>query len=163
MRTDDKGVVADHTLLVDVGPNDHHPQAESFTVLINSLSIPPGSYEKRISLATGGHQTIRVLLRGVVSIDIQGHVGVSAVGGSASANSTGVAISPYGGGGYLTSYMGAYSRLHGDSYLSQNGVFGIQIVFQDVYVDDDEAVLVFYNTHPTTNQNLTVYGTGVVK
>lgn len=162
MRTEFQGVVKDHSLLQDIASGDHHLAAQVVTVLVNSQSIASGSYEHRESLPSSGYKTIRAILRGLTLVQTQGHVGVSAVGSDSSAESMAIGIEPYGGSGYLTSYMGAYSRLHGDSYLTYPGTFGTNIALQDVYLDDDEAVFKFYN-FSAYNQNLTVYGTAVIK
>jgi len=161
MRLDDQEMVTDHDLL-QIGPDDHHTQADIFTILINSKSISPGSHEERVTLPSSGYKTIRVILRGHQNVQIQGHVGASAIGSDSSAESTAIGIMPYGAGGYLTSYIGGYSRLHGDTNLTHSWIFGPNIALRDVYIDADEAVLVFYNDSGS-NRNLTVYGTGVVK
>lgn len=164
MRTDKDGRLADHDLLQDIDPESHHPPVEKVRFLINSQSIPANSTaDITQSLTYSGHQTIRVVLRGPLNVQLLGHAGVSVVGGNSTANSTGIAIAPYGGGGYLTSYMGAYSRLHGDTYLCQNGLFGTNIVLQEVFINGTNATLRFRNTHLTLARNLTVYGLGVVK
>jgi hypothetical protein len=164
MRTTQPGRLADHDLLQDIDPESHHPPVEKVRFLINSQSIPAlTTADITVALTYSGHQTIRVILRGPITVQILGHAGVSVVGGNTTANSTGIAIAPYGGGGYLTSYMGAYSRLHGDTYLSQNGLFGTSIVLQEVFINGTNATLRFYNTHPTSARNLTVYGLGIVK
>lgn len=163
MRTHQPGRVADHDLLQAIDPESHHPPVETFRVLTNSQSIAANStYDLDFALSYG-HQTIRVILRGPINVQIMGHAGVSVVGGNATAQSTGIAIAPYGGGGYLTSYMGAYSRLHGDTYLCQNGLFGTSIVLQEVFVNGTDATLRFRNTHPTLARTLTVYGMGICK
>lgn len=80
-----------------------------------------------------------------------------------------IGLKPYGpGSGYYTSYMGGYSRLHGDSYLSPS-MFGPTfssptIRLRDAYFDTatNQVVLEFYNTN-VVSKNLTVYGNGLVK
>jgi len=163
MRTADNSIVADHTLLQDVEANDHHDQTETIRILVNSLSIAPGSYDYEVSLSTSNHKTIRAILRGSKNVAMQGHAGNSVVGTDSSAESTSIGIQPYGAGGYLTSYMGAYSRLHGDARLSYSSTFGTYIALSDVFIDGDKAVFRFYNGHPYVNQNLKVYGVAVVK
>lgn len=164
MRVSQKPKLTDHDLLQDISANDHHPQVDTFKIQINSQAIAAATaYEFRQTLDSSNYKTVHAILRGSVAVQILGHVGVSVVGGDNTAEATSIAIAPYGGGGYLTSYMGAYSRLHGDTYLCQNGAFGPSIVLQEVYVDDDEAVLRFYNTHSTSSRNLTVYGMGICK
>jgi hypothetical protein len=161
MRLDNQEMVEDHDLL-QTGPDDHHTQADIFTILINSKSIAPGVHTERVLLPSSGYQTIRAILRGSQNVQIQGHVGATAIGSNSSAESTAIGILPYGAGGYLTSYIGGYSRLHGDTNLTHTSMFGSSIALRDVYVDDDEAVLVFFNASGS-NKNLKVYGTGVVK
>jgi len=156
------GIVTDHDFLTGVTEDDHHNRAISRTVLVNAQSIAPGAYELRVSLGSSGFRTFRALLRGSISVDIQGHVGVFLIAGGASEDCSAIGIAPYGGSGYTTSYMGAYSRIHGDSYLSLIGTFGSGIALRDAYIDDDEAVLEFYNTSGS-NRTLTVYGTLAVK
>jgi hypothetical protein len=73
-----------------------------------------------------------------------------------------VGIRPQGGSGYVTSYMGAYSRVHGDSYLSLNGMYGTDIRLQDMYIDGTDVVVEFWN-NAVANRTLTVYGSGIAK
>jgi len=157
----DQPRLADHDKLLDVGAEDHHLQAETWTVQINATTIPSGTYEHRISLSGSGHKIAHGILRGWPSVDIRGHAGCSVVGSDNSAESMSMGLVSYGSG-YLTSYMGAYSRLHGDTRLSIPGVFGPSIALADFYIDDDELVLEFYNTYGS-NRPLTCYGSGVVK
>ena len=161
MRLDDTGIVSDHDLLLDVGPNDHHDQAESWTVQLDGVTASPGTYEARIALATGNHKTVLGVLRGQQIVDIRGHVGAVLVGSDSSANSMGISIQPYGGS-YTTSYLGAYSRLHGDASLAWSGTFGAYITLMDFYLDGDEVVIEFYNSSGS-DQYIYCYGTGVAK
>lgn len=156
-----KQIVKDHALLTGVSEHDHHNQGTEFTVLVNSYAIAGGSaYELRTNLGRSGYKTMKGVLRGTPNVDIQGHCGCWFVAGESSGECTGISIRPYPSG--TQSYMGGYSRLHGDSYLSNN-VFGQDaIVLRDAYIDDDEAVLEFYNLSGAT-RNLTVYGTVAVK
>lgn len=136
----------DHDEFNDVDEGSHHPRGEWFAIIINSQSVPPsGTYEHRVSIEPG-HKAIRAILRGNQSTDIQGHTGVVVMGTDSQQESLCVNIKPYGAGGYPTSYMGCYSRLHGDSYLT-HAMFGGAVRLQDVYIDTatDEAVLVFAN------------------
>jgi len=145
LRLEGKGKLADHDLTNGIGEHDHHPRGQSFRVLINNQSIPGSSaYEHRVSLGREGHKTIRAVLRGNQNVDIQGHTGCVLIGTDTSQECTGFSIKPYGGSGYPISYMGCYSRLHGDSYLTP-ALFGGLVRMRDIYIDGDEAVLEFYN------------------
>ena len=153
--------ITDHDLLTGVGEADHHNRGISRTILVNSQALSPGAYELRVALGASGFQTFRALLRGVNSVDIQGHDGVWVIAGGSSEDCSGIGIAPYSGG-YTTSYAGALSRIFGDSYLSLTGVFGPSIVLRDAYIDGTDAVLEFFNASGVS-QNLTVYGTLAVK
>lgn len=162
MRLDYNPKLKDHDGLDDIAPASHHPPGEHYRILINSQAIAGSStYELRQTLTYAGHKTIRAILRAAVQTDIQGHTGVFCVGSDSVQESAAVGIQPYGGGGYPTTYMGGYSRIHGDSYLSP-AIFGNGIRLDDCYVDDDEAVFVFRNILGTS-QNLVVYGAVHVK
>jgi hypothetical protein len=156
-----KQIVTDHELLLNIGADDHHNQGTFFTILINSQAIAGfTAYEFRYDLGKSGFKTLYGNLRGTPNVDIQGHCGCWFVAGDSSQECSGFSIRPYPSG--TQSYIGGYSRLHGDSYLS-NKVFGQDvIVLRDAYIDDDEAVLEFYNTY-SSSRNLTVYGTIGVK
>jgi hypothetical protein len=157
-----KKIITDHSLLVNVGEDDHHNRGISATVLINSYSISPSTiYEHRISLGKTGFKVFRGLLRGKNNVDIQGHDGAFVIASDVVEESSAIGICPYGGS-YVTSYMGSYSRIHGDAYLVPYGIFGPSIVLQDTYIDGDEAVLEFYNSSGSS-QNLTCYGTLAIK
>lgn len=160
MRLEDHGVVLDHALLQGVGAHDHHPGVESFKIQINAQSISPGAYEHRVTVGQENHKTVTAILRGYDNVGIQGHEGAYIVGGETAGQCSGMGLVPYGGGGW-TSYMGSYSRLHGDSYLTR-GHFRNSIYLRDVWIDGDEVVLEFYNPSGSS-QLLTVYGTVVVK
>ncbi|MGD9156786.1 MAG: hypothetical protein PVG39_00130 [Desulfobacteraceae bacterium] len=163
MKLDANRKITDHDLMTGIGEDDHHNRGTSVKVLINSQSISAQSaYEVRIDLGASGYRTFRVLLRGSSNVDIQGHTGVFVIAGGASEDCSGIGIEPYGAAEYTISYMGAYSRIHGDSYLSPIGTFGTNIALRDAYIDDNEAVLEFYNASVST-QDLKVYGTLVVK
>lgn len=158
-----KHIATDHDLLTGVGEDDHHNRGVSGTILVNSQSISAASaYEVRVDLGASGFNSFRALLRGANSVDIQGHDGAFVLAGAASQDCSAISLSPYGSGGYVTSYMGAYSRIHGDSYLTPGHMFGTSIALRDAYIDGNEAVLEFYNTSGSA-QNLTVYGTLVAK
>lgn len=159
LRVQDDSIIGDHDQINDIGEDKHHPRGEFFSILINSQSVPATSiYAHRVSIEPG-HQVIRAILRGANSTDIQGHDGVVAMGTDAQQESMGVSIKPYGAGGYPTSYMGCYSRLHGDSYISYPSQFGTAIILRDIYIDTgtDEAVLVFYNSSVIA-RNMSCYG-----
>lgn len=145
MRLDREEKSVDHDDFTGQTADDHHPQGESFRILINLQSIGATSaYEFRQSIK-GGHKTIRAILRGLQSTDVQGHVGAFVMGNDNSGECTGVSVTPYGSG-YPTTYMGCYSRIHGDSYLTHS-IFGGAVRLRDIYIDTatDEAVLEFYN------------------
>lgn len=162
MRLRSKEKLADHNQIQGQQPEDHHPPAEFYRIIINSQSVPAtGAVELRQSLIYDGHKTIRAVLRGHENTDIQGHTGAFVQGSDLENDSIGASCRPYGGAGYTISYMGSYSRIHGDSYLT-NAMFGNNIRLRDIWIDDDEAVLEFYNAAGTA-QNLTVYGTVMVK
>jgi hypothetical protein len=163
MRLEEKAIVKDHDLLLGVGEDDHHNRGTSATILVNSQAISgTSSYDLRISLGKTGYSTMRACLRGKNNVDIQGHDGVFVLASDTSEDCSAIGLRPYGGGGYVTSYMGGYSRIHGDSNLSPIGMFGQNISLRDAYIDDDDAVFEFYNSH-ASSQNLTVYGTLVAK
>jgi len=157
-------VVTDHDQLVDVGAHDHHNSAVSDRVLVNSQAIAAlSTYQLRIALGRSGHRVAWGVLRGNVSTDILGHEGVFFLAHATSDEACAVGIRSYGAGGYPTSYVGAYSRLHGDSYLSHRDTFGSYIRFDDAWIDGSDLVLEFRNVHGTLSRNLTVYGAFAVK
>jgi len=162
MRLEEKAkFVTAHGLVVTT-PADHHPPAESWKVICNGLSIPPGTYDYRVALVYAGHQVVKVILRATLMVDTQGHSGLYAVGGNAALTSMAVISKGVEITGYVTSYMGAYSRLHGDAWLSQIGMFGSFIALTDLFIDGSDVVLRFSNV-AGTNQDLIVYGSGVSK
>jgi hypothetical protein len=162
MRLNDHQVLTDHDLLLSE-PNAHHPQTTSFRFSINGQAIGAlSAYEHRVFVGEG-HQTIRAIIRGKNPIDIQGYDGVWAIGTDGSGQCSANGLRPYGGGGYVTSYVGGYSRLHGDAYLSGWDMFGDpSVVLRDLWIDGDEAVVEFFNraASPTT---VVAYGSAVVK
>jgi len=160
MRLPTKHTVTDHDLLTGVGADDHHPSVVTDRILINSQAIGPGNYLLRIALGKTGCKTLRAVLRGTINVDIQGHTGVFVMGSDSSGESTAVGVRPYPSG--TQSYMGAYSRLYGDSYLSF-GDFGQGIIrLRDCYIDGSDAVFEFSNLSGIF-RNLTVYGTYAAK
>jgi len=161
MRLQGRDVVTDHDLLTDVGEGDHHVSAVTFKVQVNSLSIAPGQYSHSVSLGKTGCRTVQGIIRGNVNVDIQGHTGVWFIGMATAQNSSSIGLRPYPSG--TQSYVGGYSRLHGDTYLSHSD-FGQNIIrLLDVYISGSNVVFSFFNAHPSANRNLTVYGSGVAK
>lgn len=154
-------VITDHDSMIGVAEEDHHPQGTSYTILINSQAISAYSaYEHRQSLGSGNHKTLRANLRGYQQVGLQGYTGVFVLAGNTSEDCTGISLVPYGGT-YPTSYMGAYSRIHGDSYLTYS-LFGIGVHLRNVYIDDDEAVFEFYNSS-SSDRTFSCYGTFLIK
>jgi len=159
MRLEGDFVATDHDLIMGVGAEDHHPTTEVFRIIVNSLSIPPGTYIYNVALGKSGCRSVRGILRGSVSVDIQGHTGLFFQAFNTAAKSSSVGIRPYPSG--TQSYVGGYSRLHGDTYLSHTD-FGGSIRLNDVYISGTNLVFAFYNIRPF-NQNLVCYGSVVVK
>lgn len=141
--------------------NQHHPAVECKTVQINGTSIPAGVYTYRIALSQANHKIVRAILRGYGAVDVTGYEGAFALGTNTAGQSTGFSIKPIVLAGYTTSYMGGYSRLHGDAYISEF-CFGTSIVLQDLYIDGTDVVLLFRN-YSGINQSLYCYGTLAVK
>ena len=157
-----KVLYGNHNNLQGQTPHDHHPQGTAVEVLVNSQAIPASSaWELALDLGREGYETMRVILRGQQNVDIQGHTGCSVVGSSSAGSCMAISIRPYGTG-YTTSYMGGYSRLHGDSYLTHI-IFGSYSVLRDVWIDGSDAVLEFYNPNPSIADSISVYGMVVVK
>ena len=156
MRLKSKKVATDHELTTGKGPDDHHPSVVTDRILVNSQAIGPGNYQLRIPLGKTGCKTLRAVLRGTINVDLQGHTGVFVVGSDTSGESTAVGLRPYPSG--TQSYMGAYSRLHGDDYLRLFD-FGQGVIrLRDCFIDGSDAVFEFNNSDVTA-RNLTVYGT----
>lgn len=155
MRLVGHDVATDHALLADVGAGDHHAQAAGQRFAINGQSIGPGSYSLRVALGHTGCQVLRAIMRGPITVGVQGHTGVFVVGTATAAQSCAIGIRPYPGG--LQAYMGGYSRLHGDSFLSYADFGQGTIRLQDAYIDGSDAVMVFHNAASVT-RTLTVYG-----
>jgi len=153
-------VVTDHDLLVDVGEEDHHVTVAPWKTTINALSIAPGQYSHNIALGKSGCRTVQGILRGHLSVDIQGHTGVFVLATDTAQQSSAIGIRPYPSG--TQSYVGGYSRLHGDSYLSHRD-FGSYVYLVDAYISGSNLVLSFFNTHATLSKNLTVFGSGICK
>ena len=157
----EKQVITDHNLIISE-LNDHHLSATYFTITINAQAIAAFSaYEHRINLGNSGHKTMRFIIRGDTDILLQGHEGAFVLANDVPGECCSINVIKYSPT-YFVSYMGGYSRLHGDSYLS-DGIFGdSQVKLRDAYIDGDEVVLEFYNDDSSSN-DLTVYGTGVIK
>lgn len=164
VRPAGKDVVTDHDQLVDVGADDHHNAATTEKIQVNSQAIAAlTTYELRTTLDADGHRVAWGVLRGVVNTDILGHEGVFFLAHATADDGSTIGIRRYGAGGYPTSYVGAYSRIHGDSYLSHKDTFGPDIRLDDAWIDGDELVLEFRNTHGTLSRNLSVYGAVAIK
>lgn len=159
-----KNVVTDHDLFTGQTADDHHNSATTERVLVNSQAIGPlTTYELRIALGKTGHRVAWGCIRGNVSTDILGHEGCFFLAHNVADEAASIGIRSYGAGGYPTSYVGAYSRLHGDSFLSHTTTFGPNIRFDDAWIDGSDLVLEFRNTHATLTRNLTVYGAVAIK
>jgi len=152
--------VTDHDLLTDVGLGDHHVSAVTGRILVNSLSIPPGNYDLTVALGKSGCKSITAILRGTYNVDIQGHVGVYCLGTNAVLESCAMDIRPYPSG--TASYVGGYSRLHADNFLSHDNFGEGWIRLGDVFISGTNGVFRFYN-EAIVNKNLTVYGSWAVK
>jgi hypothetical protein len=149
--------ITDHDLFV-VQPHDHHPEVEHARVQINGTSIAPGDYEHRVQWTRNNHLVTEVVLAGPTSLATSGRIGAWAAGNQTSGEGNARFIS---GSGVYT-YLASFSRLHGDTYLTVPDTFGSGIALKDVYLDGDETVLVFTNTHGT-NQSLSAWGMVVAK
>lgn len=161
MRPAAIATVTDHDQVRDVSPADHHAPVASARFVVNSQPIAGlSSYVLAAALGQSGCRLLRAVLRGSQSVDIQGHGGAFVVGTDTAQESGSIGIEPYPSG--TQSYMGGYSRLHGDGYLSRSGVFGPGIALKDAYISGSDARFVFENTSASPN-NLTVYGSVVAK
>lgn len=161
MRVSGNDVVTDHDLFSGQSANDHHALVASARFVVNAYAIgPASSYVLAVALGHSGCQVLKAVLRGSRSVDVQGHGGVFVLGTATQTESCSIGIEPYPSG--TQSYMGGYSRLHGDSYLSVGGMFGNSISLVDAYISGSDARFVFYNSSGSS-QNLTVYGSVVAK
>ena len=160
MRLCTKDVFTDHDLLTNVLADDHHSQTAAVRISVGGTSIPFGSYNLLVPLGKSGCRTLRAILKGTTYIDTQGYDGIFCTGGASSAQSCSFGIAPYPAA--VASYMGGYSRLHGDSYLSTNCFGGSAIRLNDCYISGSDAVFVFYNTSGSP-VNLVVYGVCAAK
>lgn len=157
----EKQIVTDHDLIISES-DDHHLPATYFTITVNAIEIAgSSSYEYRINFGDSNYKTMRVIIQGDQPVLLQGYEGAFILANDVSEECSSISIIKYSPT-YFVSYMGGYSRLHGDSYLS-DAIFGDgEIRLVDAYIDGDEAVLEFYNKN-TSPHDLTVYGTGVIK
>jgi hypothetical protein len=150
--------LAHHDGLV-VLPDQHHPPAETVKVTINGTTIATGSSLQTFALTYAGHKVARAILRGPLSLGIVGNAGAYAVGTDASGQAAGFSMVP---GGYtITSYIGGYSRMHGDTYVSER-VFGTDIVLKDVRINGSNLELEFWNL-AAANRTLSCWGLVVIK
>lgn len=160
MRIKTRDIVTDHDLLLDISDDDHHVTAVTWKTIVNSLSIPSGQYTHSVALGKTGCKTAQGIIRGDVSVDIQGHTGVWFICTSTAQNSSSIGIRPYPSG--TQSYVGGYSRLHGDTYLSHPDFGQNNIRLLDVYISGSNLNFSFFNAS-AFNRNLKVYGSGVAK
>lgn len=161
MRLDGFCAVTDHDLYTDVSEDDHHSAPSGSRFAINGQPIAGSSvYNLDVDIGKTGCKVLRAVLRGNLTVDIQGHAGVFVIGTDVTTESSAIGIRPYPSG--TQSYMGGYSRLHGDSYLSHEGTFGTGIRLNDVYISGSDVRFVFQNTTPTT-QSLVAFGSVVCK
>lgn len=155
-----KGVLTDHAGLA-VLPDQHHPPVETISVIINGTSLAPGTTPWTTGLTYSGHKLVRGIFRSNTFVDTTGFTGAYVVGTDASAQSAGFSMVPSGIAGYPTTYMGGYSRLHGDSYLS--GIcFGSSIVMKDISISGSLLRIEFTNIS-SSNQLVYCYGLAIVK
>lgn len=161
MRTDTPDLVlTDHAGLV-VLPEQHHPPVESAVVQINGTSIPPGAYQHTVALTYSGHKLARAILRGPITVDIVGNAGAYVIGTDTANQAAGFSMMPSGITSYPTSYMGGYSRMHGDTYVSEL-CFGNNIVLKDVRISGSSLIIEFQNVSGV-NQSLYCYGLVAIK
>jgi hypothetical protein len=160
MRLNQEHVITDHALFNDIGAEDHHVTAVTARIIVNALSIPSGTYVHNVALGKTGCRTVQGIIRGNVNVDIQGHTGVWFIGYATAQNSSSIGLRPYPSG--TQSYVGGYSRLHGDTYLS-HGDFGDNVIrLLDVYISGSNAVFTFFNPL-AFNRTLRVWGSMIAK
>lgn len=152
----------DHELIANVETDQHHPPTEIIRIAINSQALSAGDYYYRRSLVYSGHRVIQAGLRGDRTVDVQGHEGVFALGNATAGQSAAEGPVRSGYSGYVNAYVGGYSRMHGDTRISMNHMFGAYVYLKDIYIDTgtDEAVCVF---NAYRSAYLKVWGTLVVK
>jgi len=159
MKTKVEHQVRLHALLQDVGENDHHNRGESFSVNINALSVPSGTSEVRIDVGKTGFRTVRCFAMGKDFHVTGGYDGCYFYGTTVAAESCAKSIKK-GTSTYI--YIGAFSRMHGDSYISDGAVFGSNLYMVSVHVDGSDVVFTVYN-NTGSNKTFTMRATGVVK
>lgn len=150
------GGITEHDLFI-IQPHDHHPEVEHDRVQINGTSIPSGDYEHRITWNRDDHLVTEVVLRGPTSVIGAGYHGVWACGHQTASESE----SRFSAGSGVYTYVSSYSRLHGDTYLTDS-IFGSSCRLKDIYLDGDETVLVFRNLSPS-NRTLRAWGLVIAK
>jgi len=145
MRLEEHGVITDHDVMY-AAPDEHHQPADAGRFSLNGVAIGAASaYEHRIDIGSG-HKVVTAILRGNKNVTLIGYAGVWVVGSDVYGECSANGLEPYGAGGYLSCYVGGYSRLHGDAYLSGNwSVFGSNVYLRDVWIDGSDLVLEFYN------------------
>jgi len=153
-------ILLDHAGLA-ILPEEHHPPVETISIIINGSVMTPGTQIWTTGLTYSGHKIVRAILRSNTYVDLVGQTGAFVVGTDTSAQSAGISIRPSEISGYPTTYMGGYSRLHGDTYLS--GIcFGTDIVLKDISISGSLLRLEFTNISGS-NQAVYCYGLAIVK
>jgi len=142
-------------------PEQHHPPVETVTIQINGTSISAGANTQTFALTYSGHKVARAILRGPFTVDVVGNAGAYVVGTDAANQSAGFSMMPSEIAFYPTTYMGGYSRMHGDTYVSEI-VFGQSIVLKDVRINGTNLELTFQNLSGI-NQLLYCHGLVIVK
>lgn len=156
-KADQIGGIAKHDLFV-ISPSDHHPEVEHARIQINGVSVAGYTeHEHRVQWAQDDHLVTEVVLRGATSGIGAGSQGAWACGSQTATES----VSRFSAGAGAYTYVASFSRLHGDSYLSE-AIFGASIRLKDVYIDGDETVVVFYNTAPSS-KTLRAWGLAIAK
>ena len=149
----------DHNKLTDQGPHDHHPQGTSWSIAINLQAVPAfSSHDFRIPLGRTGYKACKGILHGGQKVSAQGYTGCSFLAADSVGESIGYSSAYMGS----YSYMGCFSRLHGDSYMSPSSVFGYGIRLKDVFIDGSDQVIRVTNTTSITRY-AKMYGNGLTK
>lgn len=160
MKTQINHVVTVHSQLQDIGEDDHHNRGVSFLIVINSQSLSPGNTEIRASLGKTGFKTASCFARGLTPLPLTGgHDGQYFYGTDTALESQAKAIKSSGS---FYMYVGAFSRLHGDSYLGDKSIFGSNLRVLDFYLDGTDIVFLINNSFGSS-QNLRMYATGLAK
>jgi len=158
----DRQVVTDHALLTGVTAAQHHPPVETVRLIINATVIPSGAYLVQLALTYSGHQMARVILRGPQVMQVVGNEGCFIIATATANQASGFSLKKTLGS-YTTSYIGGYSRIHGDSYVTEK-CFGAggYIALRNARINGSNLELEFFNTS-AVNDTLTVYGTAICK